>query len=73
MLKQTGQLILLPRESQLAADMLYISTVKNLYAGLNKHMEKIRTSLSKRERQIAGIWFEEVHANNQQKPRKTIQ
>ena len=57
-LKENGKLVTLPPESQIAADELYISTVKNLYLGLATHLEKCRTSSSGQEQRIAGIWFE---------------
>ena len=56
-LKENGKLVTLPPESQIAADELYTSTVKNLYSGLAGHLEKCRTSSSEKEQRIAGIWF----------------
>ena len=57
-LKESGKLVTLPPESQMAADQLYVSTVNNLYSGLTTHLEKTRTSSYGQEQQIASIWFE---------------
>ena len=59
-LKQTGKLVTLPKESQIAADELYVSTAKNLYTGLISHLEKNRASSSEQEQRIANIWFKNM-------------
>jgi len=56
-LKQSGQLVLLPGESQKAADQLYVNTVVNLYSGLVNHLEKNQSSTSNKERRISSIWI----------------
>jgi hypothetical protein len=49
-LKQEGELPLLPVQSQIAADKLYITTVTNLTEGFEQYMGKCKTP------SIAGYW-----------------
>jgi hypothetical protein len=55
-LKKQKKLKLLPEISQMAADNLYISTVKNLTSGLIQHLEKVKSSSNKEERKIYLLW-----------------
>src|SRR5664280_539431 len=58
-LKRSGTLLLLKPESQVAADNLYISTIKNLFFEFIRRMGKNRTSGSENEKLIANIWYGE--------------
>ena len=55
-LKKAGRLPVLAAESQIAADRLYVNTVKNLCAGLVDHLHKSKTFASTEEKRVAEIW-----------------
>lgn len=56
-LKKQKKLQLLPEKSQMAADNLYISTVKNLTNGLIHHLEKGKSSSNEEERKMYFLWM----------------
>lgn len=56
-LKGQRKLTLLPVRSQVAADNLYITTVKNLTRGLVRHLEKCKASSNKGERKMYLLWM----------------
>ena len=57
-LKLSGNQILLPEASQIAADQLYLDTLTKLYAGLSRQLEKNLGSEKAQDRQIAELWRE---------------